>query len=196
MTNASFTVVPINTNDLSDQTCTLCPTWNGMKVYASNNRGTYKGLSVNSIGRYHAAYGNDTWVMNKFLTLNGGVRWEEQRVGGTVLKYPFTGNWSPRVGANVDPFGDRKGKIFFNYGRNYWAMPLDAANRQLGNEQDDTGLQLRAGDPERPTGGHSRQRAYPERHAQEQRRRQVQRSQLLLFHRRGNPSRNQVGVRG
>ncbi|HET7103785.1 MAG TPA: hypothetical protein VFI20_06830, partial [Terracidiphilus sp.] len=26
---------------------------------------------------------------------------------------------------------------FFNYGRNYWAMPLDAANRQLGNEQDD-----------------------------------------------------------
>ncbi len=28
--------------------------------------------------------------------------------------------------------------MFFNYGRNYWAMPLDAANRQLGNEQDDT----------------------------------------------------------
>ena len=142
MTNASFTVVPINTGDITDQTCTLCPTWNGMKVYASNNRGTYKGLSVNSIGRYHAAYGQDTWVMNKFLTLNGGVRWEEQRVGGTVLHYPFTGNWSPRVGINLDPFGDRKGKIFFNYGRNYWAMPLDAANRQLGNEQDDSGFKF------------------------------------------------------
>jgi len=141
-TNASFTVVPINTADLSDQTCTLCPTWNGMKVYASNSRGTYKGLSVNSIGRYHSAYGDDTWVMNKFLTVNAGVRWEEQRVGGTVLKYPFTGNWSPRVGVNVDPFGDRKGKVFFNYGRNYWAMPLDAANRQLGNEQDDSGYKF------------------------------------------------------
>jgi len=141
-TNASFTVVPINSANINDQTCTLCPTWNGMKVYASNNRGTYQGLSVNSIGRYHAAYGNDTWVMNKFITLNGGVRWEEQRVGGTVLKYPFTGNWSPRVGINLDPFGDRKGKVFFNYGRNYWAMPLDAANRQLGNEQDDSGFKF------------------------------------------------------
>ena len=143
MTNASFTVVPADTADpFNDQTCTMCPVWNGVKVYASNNRGTYVGLKVNSIGRYHATYGEDTWVMNRFLTLNGGVRWEEQRVGGTVLKYPFTGNWSPRVGANLDPFGDRKGKIFFNYGRNYWAVPLDAANRQLGNEQDDSGFKF------------------------------------------------------
>ena len=141
-TNASFQVFPINAADLNDSTCSLCPVWNGMRVYASNNRGTYVGLKVNSIGRYHAAYGDDTWVVNKYLTLNGGVRWEEQRVGGTVLHYPFTGNWSPRVGANVDPFGDRKGKIFFNYGRNYWAMPLDAANRQLGNEQDDSGYKF------------------------------------------------------
>jgi hypothetical protein len=138
MTNASFQVFPINADDLGDNTCTLCPVWNGMRVYASENRGTYVGLKVNSIGRYHAAYGQDTWVMNKFLTLNGGLRWEEQRIGGTVMKYPFTGNWSPRLGANLDPFGDRKGKVFFNYGRNYWALPLDAANRQLGNEQDDT----------------------------------------------------------
>jgi hypothetical protein len=137
-TNASYTVTAINKTDLTDTTCALCPEWNGMKVYASQTRGTYVGLYVNSIGRYHSTYGQDTWVMNKYLTLNGGVRWEEQRVGGTVLHYPFTGNWSPRVGANVDPFGDRKGKVFFNYGRNYWAMPLDAANRQLGNEQDDT----------------------------------------------------------
>ena len=137
-TNASFTVTAINANDLNDSTCSICPVWNGMRVYASETRGTYVGLKVNSIGRYHSAYGDDTWVMNKYLTLNGGVRWEEQRVGGTVLKYPFTGNWSPRVGANVDPFGDGKGKVFFNFGRNYWALPLDAANRQLGNEQDDT----------------------------------------------------------
>jgi hypothetical protein len=141
-TNASFTVVPINSADLSDNTCSLCPVWNGMRVYASNNRGTYVGLKVNSIGRYHAAYGDDTYVMNRFLTFNGGVRWEEQRVGGTVLHYPFTGNWSPRVGVNLDPFGDHKGKVFFNYGRNYWALPLDAANRQLGNEQDDSGFKF------------------------------------------------------
>ncbi|HEX4284749.1 MAG TPA: carboxypeptidase regulatory-like domain-containing protein [Terracidiphilus sp.] len=137
-TNGQYTVTAINSKDLTDTTCTQCPLWNGMHVYASQTRGTYVGLSVNSLGRYHASYGNDTWVVNRFLTFNGGVRWEEQRVGGSVLKYPFTGNWSPRVGVNIDPFGDRKGKVFFNFGRNYWAMPLDAANRQLGNEQDDT----------------------------------------------------------
>ena len=76
--------------------------------------------------------------MNRFLTVNAGVRWEQERVAGTVLSYVFSGNWSPRIGVNFDPFADRKGKIFFNYGRNFWAMPLDAANRQLGNEQDDT----------------------------------------------------------
>jgi hypothetical protein len=137
-TNATFTVTAINKADLTDNTCTLCPVWNGMRVWASETRGTYVGLNVSSLGRYHASYGNDTWVLNRFLTLNAGVRWEEERVGGTLLKYPFTGNWSPRMGINVDPFGDRKGKVFFNFGRNYWAMPLDAANRQLGNEQDDT----------------------------------------------------------
>lgn len=138
LTNASFRVFATNSTDLTDNTCTQCPIWNNGRVYASVFRGTYVGFKVNSIGRYHAAYGDDTYVMNRFVTLNGGVRWEEQRIGGTLMKYPFTGNWSPRVGINVDPFGDGKGKIFFNYGRNYWAMPLDAANRQLGNEQDDT----------------------------------------------------------
>ena len=116
-----------------------------------------------------------------------------------MLSYPFTGNWSPRLGINVDPFGDRKGKVFFNYGRNYWAMPLDAANRQLGNEQDDTGyyfapvIQSGAlvivpdnahtlnGMPKStdPTGAVS----------------EFRRSQLLLFHRRGHHSRNQIRVR-
>jgi hypothetical protein len=137
LSNGSFTVAAINASDLGDSTCTQCPIWNGERVYASETRGTYVGLHVNSLGRYHAAYGQDTYEVNRFVTLDGGIRWEEQRIGGTLLKYPFTGNWSPRLGINVDPFGDRKGKVFFNYGRNYWAMPLDAANRQLGNEQDD-----------------------------------------------------------
>ena len=138
LTNAQFTVVAADAADPNDHTCTQCPIWNGYSVYASETRGTYVGFNVNSIDRYHSVYGEDTFQLNRFVTLNGGVRWEQQRIGGTLLKYAFTGNWSPRVGINIDPFGDRKGKVFFNYGRNYWAMPLDAANRQLGNEQDDT----------------------------------------------------------
>ena len=138
LTNASFTVTAANKNNLSDNTCTQCPVWNGMRVFAAESRGTYVGLNVNSQARYHAAYADDTWNMNRFITIDAGARWEEERVAGTVMTYAFTGNWSPRLGINVDPFGDRKGKVFLNYGQYVWALPLDAANRQLGNEQDDT----------------------------------------------------------
>ena len=137
-TNATFTVFATNKADLTDMTCAQCPIWNGSKVYASITRGTYQGFGVHSRSRYHAAYGQDTYEVNHLVTLDGGVRWEEERVGAGTYSYPFTGNWSPRLGINVDPFGDRKGKIFFNFGRNFWSLPLDAANRVLGNEQDDT----------------------------------------------------------
>ena len=63
---------------------------------------------------------------------------------GDLLDYNFGPSWSPRMGINIDPMGDQRTKIFFNFGRNYWAMPLDAAIRQLGNEQDDTSYLLRS----------------------------------------------------
>jgi hypothetical protein len=142
MTNAQFRVVATNTDPnlgTKDRTCTQCPVNKaGQQIYASISRGTYQGLIVNSSGRYHTAYGNDVYQLNRFITLNGGVRWEQQKIAGNLLGYTFTGSWSPRVGINIDPMGDHKSKLFFNYGRNYWGMPLDAAIRQLGNEQDDT----------------------------------------------------------
>ncbi len=140
MNNSIFQIIPINTKDLTDATCTLCPVVKGAHVYANVYRGTYQGLYVNAIGRYHQAFGEDVYEMNRHVTLNLGVRWEEQRVGGQVLNYNFGPSWSPRLGINIDPTGSQKSKFFFNFGRNFWAMPLDAAIRQLGNEQDATKL--------------------------------------------------------
>ena len=137
-TNAIFNIDVINKSNAADATCTICPVWNGARVYASIYRGSWAGWGADTWERYHAAYGSDTWTLNRFLTLNGGVRWEEERIAGALASYPFTGSWSPRLGINIDPSGDRKGKVFVNWGRNYWALPLDAANRQLGNEQNDT----------------------------------------------------------
>jgi hypothetical protein len=143
-TNAWFRVFATNTNPaltLKDRTCGLCPiNSRGQQIYASIYRGQYSGLNVNALGRYHAAYANDVYQLNRWITLNGGVRWEQQRIGGTLLKYNFGPSWSPRVGINIDPMGDHKSKLFFNYSRTFWAMPLDAAIRQLGNEQDVTSL--------------------------------------------------------
>jgi hypothetical protein len=142
LTNALFRVSATNTNPAltqTDRTCTQCPiNQYGQQIYASINRGTYQGLNVRATGRYHTAYGNDAYQMNRFITINAGVRWEQERIAGNLLAYTFTGSWSPRIGINIDPLGDHKSKLFFNFGRNYWAMPLDAAIRQLGNEQDDT----------------------------------------------------------
>ena len=138
MTNALFSVAPANPANLLDHTCTQCPLVDGAYSYAVITRGTYSSAYVNALGRYHTAFGEDVYQMNRHVTFDIGVRYEDQRVAGTLLSYSFGPSWSPRMGVNIDPTGDQKTKIFFNFGRNYWAMPLDAAIRQLGNEQDDT----------------------------------------------------------
>jgi hypothetical protein len=134
MTNAQYRLFT------ADAGCTYCAKVNGTPVYLQQIRGTYKGLSVEAYSHYQSAFVNDSFRVNRHLTINGGLRWEQQWYAGTLLKYLWKDNWSPRVGANIDPFGDQKGKVFFNYARYQLVLPLDAAIRQLGNEQDDTNL--------------------------------------------------------
>ena len=140
--NASFRLFRAdNFNDGSTQGnvgCTYCANFQGNQVYLQVYRGTYKGSVVGAIDRYHAAYGNEVYSPNKYVTLNAGLRWEQQAYGGSLLTYHWQDNWSPRVGVSVDPFGDRKSVIKFTYSRYQAPLPLDAAVRQLGNEQDDT----------------------------------------------------------
>jgi hypothetical protein len=118
--------------------CTYCAYYNGNQVYLEEIRGTYVGTVVSAISRYKTAYGNEVWSPEKHVTVNAGVRWEEQTYGGAVLVYHWRDNWSPRLGITVDPFGDRKSKVFASYSRYQNPLPLDAAIRQLGDEQDDT----------------------------------------------------------
>ncbi len=131
-TNASFRLFK------AGAACTQCAIYKGNPVYLQQNRGTYKGTSVLAKARYQVGYGNDTYKINRYVTANLGLRWEQQHYQGTVLNYLFNDNWSPRLGVNIDPFGDHKSKVFFNYARYQNVLPLDAAIRQLGNEQDDT----------------------------------------------------------
>ncbi len=139
MTNATFRLYTAKESDGSLSTsCTYCAKYNGQEVYLQQIRGTYKGLSVLARSRYHVLWGNDTYEINRHLTAGLGLRWEEQWYSGTVMDYLFNDNWSPRLGINWDPKGDRRTKLFFNYARYQSVLPLDAAIRQLGNEQDDT----------------------------------------------------------
>jgi len=129
--------------------CTLCPYMNlpdGMlnpngtpqlspqQVVLVADRGQYSGFDTVNQGKYHAAYVNDDWEMSKYATLSLGLRWEQQRMTTAVTQL-FNDQWGPRIGFTVDPKGDRKSKIYANFGRYAWVMPLDAALREL-NAQD------------------------------------------------------------
>ncbi|HEX6502108.1 MAG TPA: carboxypeptidase regulatory-like domain-containing protein [Terriglobales bacterium] len=108
-------------------------------------RGTYSDPHFHTGGRYHAAYANDSWALNRHITVNAGYRWEQQFMLGSPynlngqnfhVHYTFTDNWSPRFGLSIDPMGDRKTKIYGNFARTSYAIPLDLAIRSLSNEQD------------------------------------------------------------
>ncbi len=118
--------------------CTLCPIdpITGLRAYVRYSRGEYDPNLIPTFGRYHAAYANDTWEINKHITLSAGLRWEQWRMAGTFSSFTFTDNWAPRIGIAVDPWGDHKTKIFANFGRYNYQTPLDAAIRSLSAEQD------------------------------------------------------------
>jgi len=70
------------------------------------------------------------------VNINAGLRWDQQGLNGNNAHYVLTGNWSPRFGISVDPWGDRKTKLFANFGRYDENIPLDIAIRSLSGEQD------------------------------------------------------------
>jgi len=139
-TNATFSLT-------SRPTCTLCPQYNApdgtiKRVVAQSSRGEYGPPTVATEGRYYAAYIGDTWNINKFVTVNMGLRTEQFKMSGTDLHYSFTDNWAPRFGISVDPKGDRKSKIYANFARYNYQMPLDASIRSLSSELDLFGMRF------------------------------------------------------
>jgi len=122
--------------------CTLCPLMNvpgytsPQPVAAYLYRGIFSSGFSNNTAKYHAGYVNDSWQMGTHVTLNMGVRWEQQRITAGKVGSVLNDQWGPRVGLSVDPKGDRKSKIYANFGRYAWVMPLDAAIRELTVESD------------------------------------------------------------
>src|SRR6266568_823129 len=142
LTDASLVLEPISavTNSAG---CTLCPYMadkvgggSPVQVLLVQSRGRFDGGVTRSSGKYHAAYVNDSWALGKHFTVNLGLRWEQQRLVGNQLSKLFNDMWSPRFGFVVDPKGDRKTKIYANYGRYAFVLPLDAAVRALSAEDD------------------------------------------------------------
>jgi hypothetical protein len=98
-------------------------------------RGAFTGREGTTNTWYGALYLQDAWALNKWMTLKLGLRVERQRIEGENIGYTFSPNWAPRVGIIVDPWADRKTKMFFNFGRFYEKVPQDLAVRSLSEER-------------------------------------------------------------
>jgi hypothetical protein len=149
MTNASLVLEPLvdpvtgKTIVPNSSGCTLCPYMansvaggSPVQVVLVQSRGRFDGGVTKSSGKYHAAYVNDSWALGKHVTVNLGLRWEQQRLVGNQLSKVFNDMWSPRLGFVLDPKGNRKTKFYANYGRYAFVLPLDAAVRALSAEDD------------------------------------------------------------
>ncbi len=99
-------------------------------------RGEFGNLNFKTTSLSHTAFAQDSWSPSKYVTINGGIRWEQQHVQGNTAAYTFNDNWSPRVGVSIDPWGNRKTKITANFGRYTENLPLDIAIRSLSSEFD------------------------------------------------------------
>ena len=134
-------------------TCTLCPLYNvrGTLVPVSLQvfRGEFGPPDFDTRANYNAGYVQDTWRVNKYVTALLGLRTEQERligspnsVTGARYAYSFTDQWAPRLGVTVDPTGNGNIKLYYNYGRFFEFLPLDAAERSLSQELDFTGARF------------------------------------------------------
>ena len=82
--------------------------------------------------KYFNFFVQDSWKVGNRLTLNPGLRYEQEKLAGTIVKdFELKNNWAPRIGAAYDATGDGKTKIFGNWGRFYARLPNDVAARAL-----------------------------------------------------------------
>jgi outer membrane receptor protein involved in Fe transport len=93
-------------------------------------------LSVNSKTDSYATFIQDTWRVGKNLSLDLGVRYEEQKLYnlfGSVSAH-LKNEWAPRLGFVWDWKGDGTSKLFGSFGRFYETIPTDMVSRAFGGE--------------------------------------------------------------
>ena len=107
------------------------------------------GYNADTTNINYAAFLQDSWQIRPNLTLNLGLRWENQTgyvadaLKGTVSSegeiipdtaYELSNMVAPRVGFIYDPTSEGKSKIFGHWGRFYEAVPMDLNVRAFGGE--------------------------------------------------------------
>ncbi|HKF41938.1 MAG TPA: TonB-dependent receptor, partial [Thermoanaerobaculia bacterium] len=87
------------------------------------------------------AFVQDQWRIIPTLTINAGVRWDQEHyiAGDGHVAFKLTSEWAPRGGFVWDFIGDGTSKFYGSAGRFYYAIPTDlnarvfSANTQVRN---------------------------------------------------------------
>jgi outer membrane receptor protein involved in Fe transport len=97
-----------------------------------------------------AGYARDSWQPKPNITINAGIRYEEQylryasflqnshdpltndKLGANAMQ--LKGNWAPRIGISWDPTKEGRSKLYASWGRFYEAIPMDINERSFGGE--------------------------------------------------------------
>ena len=82
--------------------------------------------------KYTSFFVQDSWHATDRLTVNPGLRYEQETLAGTLVdNFTLKNNWAPRIGVTYDVTGDARTKLFASYGRYYARIPNDLAARSL-----------------------------------------------------------------
>jgi carboxypeptidase family protein/TonB-dependent receptor-like protein len=81
---------------------------------------------------YFNFFAQDSWKVGARLTVNPGIRYEQEKMSGSIIKdWSLKNNWAPRIGVTFDPAGDGRTKVYGNFGVFFARIPNDLAARSL-----------------------------------------------------------------
>jgi len=77
--------------------------------------------------KFFSFFVQDTFKVLPNLTVNAGVRYDDQKVykGNGEVAFHLENQWAPRVGFSWDPTKDGSMKVYGSYGKFYWPTPTD-----------------------------------------------------------------------
>ncbi len=103
--------------------------------YSWRQFGTLGKVQVNNVGLFL----QDTWAVNNKLTINVGIRTEQEDVPSyrenlDGIKFSFADKFAPRVGVAYDLKGDGKWKVYGSWGVFYDTMKLELPRGAFGGD--------------------------------------------------------------